>query len=246
LDAEGHAHLADFNVASYLQPHRKLTGKSGTAAYMGISFLIPLIVAPEVYSGVGYETSPDWFSLGITFYECIYGRLPFEGEKGESLSRQIQFSEPPFPQTSPPVNNLCILAIRGLLERDPARRLGASSWISLVEHPFFAPLTFELMENKRCDPVFHPSLEKSNFDAVYELEELLLEQAPLEGRARKAAKKQQQQQQMAARPAEEGTEVRRSKKEYVRKKGKTDEEDHEEEILEMINQYFEPYDYTRY
>jgi serine/threonine kinase 32 len=37
LDAEGHAHLADFNVASYLQPHRRLTGKSGTAAYMGSS-----------------------------------------------------------------------------------------------------------------------------------------------------------------------------------------------------------------
>jgi serine/threonine kinase 32 len=36
LDAEGHAHLADFNVASYLQPNRKLTGRSGTAAYMGI------------------------------------------------------------------------------------------------------------------------------------------------------------------------------------------------------------------
>ena len=37
LDAEGHAHLADFNVASYLQPNRKLTGRSGTAAYMGIA-----------------------------------------------------------------------------------------------------------------------------------------------------------------------------------------------------------------
>ena len=36
LDNEGHAHLADFNVASYLQTNRKLTGKSGTAAYMGI------------------------------------------------------------------------------------------------------------------------------------------------------------------------------------------------------------------
>ena len=36
LDSEGHAHLADFNVASYLQPNRKLTGRSGTAAYMGI------------------------------------------------------------------------------------------------------------------------------------------------------------------------------------------------------------------
>ena len=37
LDLEGHAHLADFNVATYLQPNRKLTGRSGTAAYMGIS-----------------------------------------------------------------------------------------------------------------------------------------------------------------------------------------------------------------
>jgi len=103
------------------------------------------------------------------------------------------------------------------------------------------------MEQKKCYPVFHPSLEKSNFDAVYELEELLLEQAPLEGRARKAAKKQQQMQQMAASsPESKLTEIRRSKKEFVRKKGKTDGEDHDEEILEMINQYFEPYDYTRY
>jgi serine/threonine kinase 32 len=206
-----------------------------------------LTVAPEVYSGVGYETSPDYFSLGVTFYECIYGRLPFEADKGDTLSRQIQFAEPPFPQTSPPVNNLCVLAIRGLLERDPSRRIGAMSWCSLVEHPFFAPLDFETMEQKKCDPIFHPSLEKSNFDAVYELEELLLEQAPLEGRARKAAKKQHQMQQMAASsPDTKLTDIRRSKKEVVRKKGKTDEEDHEEEILEMINQYFEPYDYTRY
>jgi serine/threonine kinase 32 len=36
LDSEGHAHLADFNVATYLQPNRKLTGRSGTAAYMGM------------------------------------------------------------------------------------------------------------------------------------------------------------------------------------------------------------------
>jgi serine/threonine kinase 32 len=162
------------------------------------------------------------------------------------LGRQIQFTDPPFPQTSPPVNNLCILAIRDLLERDPSRRIGAMSWSSLTEHPFFAPLDFEMMEQKLCEPVFQPSQEKSNFDAVYELEELLLEQAPLEGRARKAAKKQQQLQARAASPAKEGTEIRRSKKELPRRKGKTDDEGHEEEIMQIINQYFEPYDYTRY
>jgi serine/threonine kinase 32 len=38
LDGDGHAHLADFNVATYLQPNRKLTGRSGTASYMGMHF----------------------------------------------------------------------------------------------------------------------------------------------------------------------------------------------------------------
>lgn len=133
----------------------------------------------------------------------------------------------------------------GLLERDPNNRLGASSWSSLTDHPFFAPLDFGLLGNKQCTPVFHPSAEKSNFDAVYELEELLLEQEPLEGRARKAAKKQQQMQQHGGVPAKDTNEIRRSKKEITRRKSRPDE-DKEEEILEMINEFFEPYDYTRF
>lgn len=133
----------------------------------------------------------------------------------------------------------------GLLERDPHTRLGSSSWSSLTDHPFFAPLDFLLLENKRCTPVFHPSAEKSNFDAVYELEELLLEQEPLEGRVRKAARKQQHMQQHGGVPAKDGSDIRRSKKELARRKGRSDE-DREEEILEMINQFFEPYDYTRF
>jgi hypothetical protein len=39
--------------------------------------------------------------------------------------------------------------------------------------------------------------------------------------------------------------MRPNKKEFVRRKGRS-EEDKEEEILEMINQFFEPYDYTRF
>src|SRR5437762_1479070 len=99
----------------------------------------------------------------------------------------------------------------GLLERDPNTRLGASSWSSFTDHPFFASLDFQLLENKLVPPVFHPSQDKSNFDAVYELEELLLEQAPLEGRIRKAAKKQQQMQQAGAVP--EGSDVGRNRRE---------------------------------
>lgn len=91
LDSEGHLHLADFvrffsfflfffrlispfilsntciwqNVASDFRPNKPLTSKSGTLAYL----------APEVYDGSGYTCEVDWWSLGVTFYECIYNKV---------------------------------------------------------------------------------------------------------------------------------------------------------------------------
>ena len=53
------------NVASEFQRHKQLHSKSGTLAYL----------APEVYAGTGYQTEVDWWSLGVTFYECIYNKV---------------------------------------------------------------------------------------------------------------------------------------------------------------------------
>lgn len=65
LDADGHVHLTDFNVASDIVPGRLLTSKSGTLAYL----------SPEVYAGKGYTVCSDWWSLGVLFYECIYNKV---------------------------------------------------------------------------------------------------------------------------------------------------------------------------
>lgn len=53
------------NVASDFRPGKPLTSKSGTLAYL----------APEVYEGTGYYNEVDWWSLGVTFYECIYNKV---------------------------------------------------------------------------------------------------------------------------------------------------------------------------
>ena len=86
--------------------------------------------------------------------------------------------EPSYPVTSPPVSMVCLHAISSLLEKARSVRIGGSSWESFIVNPFFRELDFDLLESKQIEPIFTPSSEKTNFDATYDLEELLLEEAP--------------------------------------------------------------------
>ncbi|KAF2689986.1 kinase-like protein [Lentithecium fluviatile CBS 122367] len=210
LDSEGHVHLADFNVASDFTPHKPLTSKSGTLAYL----------APEVYEGKGYSCEVDWWSLGVLFYECIYNKRPFEASSHDSLAQKISKGEPTYPVTSPPVSMPCLHAISSLLEKDRKKRIGAMSFESFIDNPFFRPLDFVALERKEIPPVFIPSSDKTNFDATYDLEELLLEEAPLEARAR------------------------RQKPREALKDDATDAEIRAEELHKMIETLFEPFNYT--
>lgn len=210
LDSEGHVHLADFNVATDLTPGKPLTSKSGTLAYL----------APEVYRGKGYGAEVDWWSLGVLFYECIYSKRPFEGNHHEQLAAAIMKGEPNYPVTNPPVSMVCLHAISSCLEKDRTLRIGASSWESFIDNPFFRELDFEMLERKEIEPVFRPSSEKTNFDATYDLEELLLEEAPLEARTRK------QKPRAELRPDASEQEIRA------------------DELHRMIETMFEPFNYT--
>lgn len=95
-----------------------------------------------------------------------------------------------------------------------------ATWQSFIDNPFFRPLDFVALERKEIEPVFVPSSEKTNFDATYDLEELLLEEAPLEARAR------------------------RQKPRETLKDDATEKEIREEELYKMIETGFEPFDYT--
>ncbi|KAF7552483.1 hypothetical protein G7046_g7404 [Stylonectria norvegica] len=209
LDADGHVHLTDFNVASDVVPNRTLTSKSGTLAYL----------APEVYAGKGYDVRADWWSLGVLFYECIYNKRPFDGGSEGSLSSQIQAASPKYPVTQPPVSLACLYAIGAALDPNKETRMG-STWDSFIYNEFFKVFDFEHLEQKRIEPIFVPSSEKTNFDATYDLEELLLEEAPLEARAR------------------------RQKPRERLKDDATVKEKREDELYRMIETDFRPFDYT--
>ncbi|KAE8356419.1 kinase-like domain-containing protein [Aspergillus coremiiformis] len=210
LDSDGHVHLADFNVASDFRPGKPLTSKSGTLAYL----------APEVYEGGGYYCEVDWWSLGVTFYECIYNKRPFEGRSQDVLSENIKKAQPKYYVTNPAVSVPCLRAMAAFMEKDRSKRIGAISWESFTSHPFFADLDFVAVEQKQVPPVFRPSSDKTNFDATYDLEELLLEEAPLEARARRQKPRAELREDATAR------EIR------------------EDELHRLIETMFEPFDYT--
>ncbi|KAJ9607061.1 Serine/threonine kinase [Cladophialophora chaetospira] len=210
LDSEGHVHLADFNVASDFKPGRPLTSKSGTLAYL----------APEVFRGGGYYSEVDWWSLGVTMYECVYGKRPFEGRTHEELVDAITAANPRYFVTKPPVSMPCLHAMTSLIERDRRKRIGATGFDTFTSHPFFNSISFEALERKQIPPIFVPSSEKTNFDATYDLEELLLEEAPLEARARK------------------------QKPRAELRDDATTKEIREDELHRMIETMFEPFDYT--
>ncbi len=107
-----------------------------------------------------------------------------------------------------------------LLERDVKKRIGAAGFHTYRHHPFFQPLDFDRLERREIEPVFVPSSEKTNFDATYDLEELLLEEAPLEARARRQRPREQL------------------------KDDATEKQIREEELHRMIETLFEPFDYT--
>ena len=114
----------------------------------------------------------------------------------------------------------CLHAISCALEENPTKRMGSMSFLSFTDNPFFRAIDFDLLEKKELEPVFVPSSDKTNFDATYDLEELLLEEAPLEARARRQKPREQL------------------------KDDATEKEIREEELYRMIENQFLPFDYT--
>ncbi|CAG8489667.1 1985_t:CDS:2 [Diversispora eburnea] len=180
LDDKGHTHITDFNIATHVRMDRPLTSHSGTCAYM----------APEVFRGGGYGPTVDWWSLGVLFYECIYGKRPFECDVQEELKKMIVKAPIKYPDMDPPVSPACISAVQGFLERDISKRLGCgpNGFALIQSHPFFRNIEWPALETKGLNPIFRPSSDRINFDATYELEELLLDEQPLEAKPRRRRK----------------------------------------------------------
>ncbi|KAI0077858.1 kinase-like protein [Panus rudis PR-1116 ss-1] len=182
LDAMGHVHITDFNVAIHYSERRLHTSVAGSMAYM----------APEVVGRKGYTWPVDWWSLGVVLWELLFHRRPFDGRTADKMKQSILKDPLRFPTN---VREYCSEAgqrfLEGLIDRNPKTRLGcrngrSQGFADIQNHPWFASLDWEALENKDIQPPFVPDMKKANFDVTHELDEFLMVEKPLTHSKRKA------------------------------------------------------------
>jgi serine/threonine protein kinase len=85
IDADGHAHIADFGIAKLNQAHLTVPGQVlGSPAYM----------APEQLSDEAVDARSDLFSLGVILYSMLTGHRPFQGNSTTTVCFKLVNHQP--------------------------------------------------------------------------------------------------------------------------------------------------------
>jgi len=153
MDADGYICLADFGLAKFLTTSSDQTYSfCGTAEYL----------APEILDMQGHGFTVDWWTLGILLYEMVTGRPPFMHKSHHKLGVLIRNSRIIFPDPVKhgiPMSDDLKDIISKLLDRNPKTRLGSKNDAhDLINHPFFADIDWEKLEQKEIKAKYLPEV----------------------------------------------------------------------------------------
>jgi serine/threonine protein kinase len=97
-----------------------------TSTFLGTS----LTMAPEVLQSKKYGRKADIWSVGVVFYQLIYGDYPFKGVTDDDIINKIKATRPNYSKV-----NISVKAkdfIERCLTVDPKLRI---SWKEVYSHP---------------------------------------------------------------------------------------------------------------
>lgn len=162
LDADGHIRLTDFGLSK----EGISNSSSGANSFCGT----PEYLAPEILNRQGHGRAVDWWSLGALSYEMLTGLPPFYCQDRERLFEKIRKSELSYPASvSSNAKNL----LRGLLTKDPNKRLGSGPKDAdeIKPHQFFASIDWDKLSRGEVTPPWKPKItgnhDTSQFDKEF-------------------------------------------------------------------------------
>lgn len=160
MDANGHVVLTDFGLAKEIDESSRSNSLCGTMEYM----------APEIIEAKGHNKSADWWSVGILLYEMLNGKPPFSHPSRQKLQQKIVNDKVKLP---PMLTSEAHSLLKGLLQKDPARRLGSGPKGSdeIKAHKWFRSINWKKLEAHEVQPKFKPDVSgeecTANFDKCW-------------------------------------------------------------------------------
>jgi serine/threonine-protein kinase len=144
LTLEGTAKVTDFGIA------RVIGGE--TLTLVGTTLGTPTHMSPEQIKGIKLDHRTDIYSLGITLYETLAGRVPFERAKDSDSDYSVteahihQAPEPPsrFAPTIPPFVEVAIM--KALAKRPEERFASCEEFAAALEPPDLPPTKVVVVE----------------------------------------------------------------------------------------------------
>src|SRR6516225_2028687 len=110
------AKIIDLGLARGVGDAGSQTAISVPGAFVGT----PQFASPEQFAGVGVDIRSDLYSLGVTLWEMLAGRVPYRGTSAEIM---YQHQDAPLPlEQLEHVPQAVVILLEVLLEKNPARR----------------------------------------------------------------------------------------------------------------------------
>lgn len=167
LELSGHAKISDLGLGVILDESHdgKIKGYAGTPGY----------TAPEVVRHERYGKEVDLFSFGVLLYRMISAKkpwaLPNKVKKNQiaAVDSAVVNMNPEFGED---FDEHTTDFLKGLLEKDPKKRLGYHSIEDVKNHPYFEGIHFGLLEGGFIDPPFSPGSQTTNVETLRHISRL--------------------------------------------------------------------------
>ncbi|QWT17782.1 Stk1 family PASTA domain-containing Ser/Thr kinase [Collinsella sp. zg1085] len=139
--ADGNIKVMDFGIARAKNSHLTQDNNVlGTAHY----------VSPEQTRGQELDVTSDIYSLGVVMYECVTGKVPFDGDDAISVAlKQVNELPTPPSQVNPRVDIQLERIILKCMEKDPAKRFQSADELREVLNAYIAGRVIDIAEPTR-------------------------------------------------------------------------------------------------